>query len=159
MLKNRGISLLFSMGLARPGIVASSIHTPRGSPRQQEPFARALEKNGLPGYTSGTIAMAAANRSCGPPKPGRRLLRGFRWCRRRSAGGSLGLVWVRISIVHRHGTVERFVEPCRVPSCQNRVPTESRRNPIWPDGTRRAPTDHSIVPYQCTTDIRIHTGP
>ena len=66
---------------------------------------------------------------------------------------------VRTSIVHRYGTVERSVEPRRVPSCQNRVPTETRRNPIWPDGTRRALTDHSTVPYQCTTDIRTYTGP
>ena len=66
---------------------------------------------------------------------------------------------VRTSIVHRYGTVERSVEPCRVPSCQNRVPTETHRNPIWPDGTRRALTDHSTVPYQCTTDIRTDTGP
>ena len=35
----------------------------------------------------GTIALADANRSCGPPKPGRRLLSGVRRCRRRSAGG------------------------------------------------------------------------
>ena len=47
----------------------------------------------------------------------------------------------------------------RVPSCQNRVPTETRRNPIWPDGTRRALTDHSTVPYQCTTDVRTFSGP
>ena len=46
MLKNLRFSLLFSIGppLARPGsgIVPSSIHTPRGRRRQQEPFARAL---------------------------------------------------------------------------------------------------------------------
>ena len=74
-------------------------------------------------------------------------------------GTPWGPVWVRTSIVHQYGTVERSVEPRRVLSCQNRVPTETRRNPIWPDGTRRAPTDHSTVPYQCTTDIRTHTGP
>ena len=34
-----------------------------------------------------TIATADANRSCGPPKPGRRLLKGVRRCRRRSAAG------------------------------------------------------------------------
>ena len=75
----------------------------------------------------------------------------------------MGTPWraqgVRTSIVHRYGTVERSVEPRRVPSCQNRVPTETRRNPIWPEVTRRAPTDHSTVPYQCTTDIRTYTGP
>ena len=70
-----------------------------------------------------------------------------------------GTVWVRTSIVHRYGTVERSTEPRRVLSCQNRVPTETRRNLIWPDGTRRALTDRSIVPYRCTTDIRTHTGP
>ena len=73
----------------------------------------------------------------------------------------MGTPWraqgVRISIVHRYGTVERSVEPPRVPSCQNRVPTETRRNPTWPDGTRRALTDHSTVPYQCTTDTRTYT--
>ena len=66
---------------------------------------------------------------------------------------------VRTSIVHRYGTIERSVEPPQVPSCQNRVPTETCRNPTWPDGTRRAPTDHSTAPYQCTTDIRTYTGP
>ena len=63
------------------------------------------------------------------------------------------------SIVHRYGTIERAVELRRVPSCQNRVPTETRRNLIRPDGTRRAPTDHSTVPYQCTTHTRTYTGP
>ena len=75
----------------------------------------------------------------------------------------MGTPWraqgVRTSVVHRYGTVERSVEPRRVPSCQNRVPTETRRNPIWPDKTRRALTDHSTVPYRCTTDIRTDTGP
>ena len=68
---------------------------------------------------------------------------------RRASGGPAGTPWraqgVRTSIVHRYGTVERSVEPRRVPSCQNRVPTETRRNPIWPDGTRRALTDHSTA--------------
>ena len=75
----------------------------------------------------------------------------------------MGTPWraqgVRTSIVHRYGTVERPVEPRRVPSCQISVPTETCRNPIWPDRTRRALTDHSTVPYQCTTDIRTDTGP
>ena len=70
-----------------------------------------------------------------------------------------GPVWVRISIVHRYGTVERSVEPRRVPSCQIRVPTETRQNPIWPDGTRPALTDRSTFPYCYTIDIRTHTGP
>ena len=82
---------------------------------------------------------------------------------RRVPGGPVGTpegpVWVRTSIVHRYGTVERSVDPPRVPSCQDRVPTETRRNPIWPDRPRRALTDHSTVPYQCTTDIWTHTGP
>ena len=68
----------------------------------------------------------------------------------------MGTPWraqgVRTSIVHRYGTVERSVEPCRLPSCQISVPTETRQNPMWPDGTRRALTDHSTVTYQCTTD-------
>ena len=70
----------------------------------------------------------------------------------------MGTLWraqgVRTSIVHRYGTVERSVEPPWVPSCQNRVLTETRRNPTWPEVTRRALTDHSTVPYQCT-----YTGP
>ena len=116
-----------------------------------------------------TSGLDCANRSCGPPKPGRLLLSGVRRCRRRSArsrrgpGGPVGPpecpVWVRTSIVHRYGTAERPVEPRQVPSCQNRVPTETRQNPIWPERTRRASTDNSTVPYWCTTDIRTHTGP
>ena len=34
---------------------------------------------------------------------------------------------------------------------QNRVPTETHRNPIWPEVTRRAPTDHSTVPSNCVS--------
>ena len=104
-----------------------------------------------------TSSLGCANRSCGPPKPGRLLLSGVRRCRRRSAGsrrasgGPVGTpegpVWVRTSIVHRYGTVERSVEPCRVPSCQIRVLTETRRNPIWPERTRRISTDESADPY------------
>ena len=75
----------------------------------------------------------------------------------------MGTPWraqgVRTSIVHRYGTVERPVEPRRVPLCQNRVPTETRRNPIWPDGTQRAPTDHSTVPYQCVLDSKLPWQP
>ena len=79
----------------------------------------------------------------------------------------MGTPWraqgVRTSIVHRYGTVERPVEPRRVLSCQNRVPTETCRNPIWSDRTRQALTDHSTVPYQCTTDVlllvRTYMGP
>ena len=69
----------------------------------------------------------------------------------------MGTPWraqgVRTLILHRYVTVERSVELRRVPSCQNRFPTEPRRKPIWPDRTRRAPTDHSTVPYRCTTDM------
>ena len=50
-------------------------------------------------------------------------------------GTPQGAVWVRTSIVHRYGTVERFVEPHRVLSCQIRVPT----NLSEPDMTRQAP--------------------
>ena len=75
----------------------------------------------------------------------------------------MGTPWraqgVRTSIVHRYGTVERSVEPGRVLLCQSSVPTETHRNPKWPDGTRRALTDHSTVPYQCRTHIRTDTGP
>ena len=84
---------------------------------------------------------------------------GSRRASRRPMGTPEGPVWVRISIVHRYGTVERSVETCRVPSCQNMVPTEACRNPIWPDGTRRALTDHSTDLYCCTTDIRDHMEP
>ena len=72
-------------------------------------------------------------------------------------GTSWGPVWVRTSIVHQYGTVKRSVEPCGVLLCQIEVPTEAHRNPIWPDRTRRALTDHSTVPYQCTTDVRTLT--
>ena len=58
-----------------------------------------------------------------------------------------GPVWVRTSIVHQYGAVERSVEPRRIVLCQIRVPTETRRNPIWPNGTRRALTDRSTVQY------------
>ena len=111
----------------------------------------ASRKEGIPGSGHLTIASADANRSCGPPKPGRRLLNGVRRCPRRSAGGPLGpdkppegpwgrrgvpmLQGVRTSIVHRYGTVERSVEPCQVLLCQNRVPTE---NPSEPDMARQA---------------------
>ena len=53
---------------------------------------------------------------------------------RLGTGGPVGTpegpVWVRTSIVHQYGTVERSVDPPRVLSCQNRVPSETRRNPI-----------------------------
>ena len=52
----------------------------------------------------------------------------------RGPGGPVGPpegpVWLRTSIVHQYGTVERSVEPCRVPSCQISVPTKTRPNPI-----------------------------
>ena len=62
----------------------------------------------------------------------------------------MGTPWraqgVRTSIVHRYGPVERSVEPRRVPSCQNNVPTETRwnavlaqRDPTSPDGSLDCP--------------------
>ena len=61
----------------------------------------------------------------------------------------MGTPWraqgVRTSIVHRYGTVELPVESCWVPSCQNSVPTETRRNdlarrdPTSPDGSLDCP--------------------
>ena len=51
------------------------------------------------------------------------------------------------------------IEPCRVPLYQIGVPTETHRNPIWLDRTRRALTDHSTVPYQCTTHVRTYKEP
>ena len=42
------------------------------------------------GIKENTIAPACADRSCGPPKLGRRLLSKVRRCRRRSAEGPLG---------------------------------------------------------------------
>ena len=51
------------------------------------------------------------------------------------AGTPEASIWVCPSIVHRYGTVERSVEPRRVPPCQNRVPTETRRTSTQPDGT------------------------
>ena len=114
-----------------------------------------------------------ANRSCGPPKPGRRLLNGVRWCRRGSAGGPLGPHGVPEGPWGRRGVPRGSVHQSCIDTGQskdpsshvgsrrakNRVPTETRRNPIWPDRTRGAPTDHSTVPYQCTTDMRTYTGP
>ena len=92
----------------------------------------------------------------GPPVPPgvRRGPVGSRRASRRPVRTLEGPVWVRTSIVHRYGTVERSVKPCRVLSCQIRVQMETRRNTIWLDRTRRALADHSTVPYQCTTDIR-----
>ena len=58
----------------------------------------------------------------------------------------MGTPWraqgVRTSIVHRYGTVERSVEPCRVPSCQNGnllEPDMARRDPTSPDGSLDCP--------------------
>ena len=60
---------------------------------------------------------------------------------RRGPGGPVGTPWraqrVCTSIVHRYGPIERSVEPRRVPSCQIRVPTETRRNAVL---ARRDPT-------------------
>ena len=72
---------------------------------------------------------------------------------RRGSGGPVGTPWraqgVRTSIVHLYGPVERSVEPRRVPSCQNSVPTETRRNavlaqrdPASPDGRPAARRRH-----------------
>ena len=49
-----------------------------------------------------------------------------------------GYVWGRTSIVHQYGTVERPVELCQVPSCQNMQGSDG--NPSEPDTTRQAPT-------------------
>ena len=77
---------------------------------------------------------------------------------RRGPGGPVetpeGPVWLRTSIVHRYRSVEPSVEPHWVPLCQNRISMESCRNPMWPDGTRRAPMEDSTIPYRCTTDLR-----
>ena len=77
---------------------------------------------------------------------------GSRWGPR----GLVGTPWraqgVRTSIVHRFGPVERSVEPRRVPSGQNRVPTETCRNPIWPDRTRR-------IARLSRLDVRLMYGP
>ena len=64
------------------------------------------------------------------PPPARRGSVVFRRGPGGPAGTPEGPVWVRTSIVHQCGTVERSVEPCRVPSCQIMVPMEMRRNLI-----------------------------
>ena len=82
---------------------------------------------------------------------------------RRGPGGPVGTpegpVWVRTSIVHRYGTVERSVEPRGVPSCQNRVPTETRRTRYGltePDEPRRI---IRLSRIGVRLIIRTHTGP
>ena len=82
---------------------------------------------------------------------------------RRAPGGPLGTpegpVWVRTSIVHQYGTVERSVEPHWVLSFQNRVPTETCRNPTWPDGTRRIARLSRLDVRLMYGPIRDHRGP
>ena len=67
-----------------------------------------------------------------------------------------GPVWVRTSIVHQYGTVERPVEPCRVPLCQNRVPTEP--DMARPDEPRRITRLSRIGVRLIYRPIRDHTS-
>ena len=65
---------------------------------------------------------------------------GSRWAPRGPVGTPEGPVWVRTSIVHQYGTVERPVEPCRVlsgPVVPNQGPDG---NPSDPDMARGDPT-------------------
>ena len=92
-----------------------------------------------------------ANRSCGPPKPGRRLLNGVRWCRWGSAGGPLGPdrapkgPWGRRG-VHRRPAHQSCTDTdsraiCRAPSGPVMPKQGSDRNPWEFDLARRNQTD------------------
>ena len=70
-----------------------------------------------------------------------------------------GPVWVRISVVHQYGTVERSVRARRGLSGHIGFRRVSIGTLIWHDRTRRGSTDRSTVPYWCTIDVRTHTGP
>ena len=69
-----------------------------------------------------------------------------------------GPVWVRISVVHQYGTVERSVRAHWGLSGHMGFRRVSIGNLIWHDRTRRGSTDRSTVPYWCTIDVRTHTG-
>ena len=96
-----------------------------------------------------TVALADANRSCGPPKLGRRLLSGVRRCRRRSAGGPLGPNEAREGPWGRHGVPRGLYinrAPIRDSRATRRAPTGpvvpkqgSDGNPSEPNVTRQAP--------------------
>ena len=80
-----------------------------------------------------TSTLADANRSCGPPKPGRRLLNGVRRCRRGSAGGPLGPDEAPEGPWGGRGVPRGSVHQ----SCTN---TGQSSDPSSSDGSRRAKT-------------------
>ena len=80
-----------------------------------------------------TSTLADANRSGGPPKPGRRLLNGVRRCPRRSAGGPLGPDGPPESPWGRRGVPRGSVH-------QSCIDTGQSSDPSSPDGSRRAKT-------------------
>ena len=49
--------------------------------------------------------------------------------------GRSGVLYMSIYLNHTLMRFKRSVELHRVPSCQIKVPTEARRNSIWPDRT------------------------
>ena len=118
------------------------------------------------------IAPADANRRCGPPKPSGSYQTGFD----SAAGGPPGGLQVPTRPRRAHGDAvvsrmcpyvnDALIRDSRAirrdllgPSCQNKVPMETCRKPIWLDGNQRVSTDRSTVPYQRTVDTRTHTGP
>ena len=94
-----------------------------------------------------TSSIGCANRSCGPPKPGRLLLSGVRRCRRRSAGGPSGPdgapegPWGRRGVpygsVHQSCTDTGQSSDPSSPVGSRRAKTGFRRKPV---GTRYGPT-------------------
>ena len=74
-------------------------------------------------------------------------------------GTPWGPIWVRISIVHQYGTVERSVKARRVPSGHIGFRQVSIGTLIWPDRTRRGSTGRSTVQYRCRIHVWTHMGP
>ena len=117
-----------------------------------------------------TSALADANRSCGPPKPGRRLLNGVRRCRRGSAGGPLGpdrapeSPWgprgVPRGPVHRLCIDTGQSSDLSSPDGSRRAnPSEPRFGPRGPDEPRRMTRLSRISVQLIYGPIRDHTGP
>ena len=68
-----------------------------------------------------------------------------------------GPVWVRISVVHQYGTVERSIRARRGLSGHIGFRWVSVGTLIWHDRTRRGSTDRSTVLYRCTIDVLVRT--
>ena len=84
---------------------------------------------------------------------------GSRWVPSGHVRVPYGPVWVRISVVHRYGTVECCVGARRVPSRHVGFRRVSVRTLFRHDETRQGSAGRSTVPYRCTIDVRTHTGP